>query len=117
MDGNVADGSRWSAETDWREVQLTLDHSRPINAVALAFPFGEEQQTQFDVYVSADTVSWDKIIADRMSRAGHTELLVYGSEVGTRVGKYLRIVPKFTTSETEPGRISISEVQVFGPPQ
>lgn len=117
LDGNTADESRWSAETDWREVQLTLDRSRPINAVALAFPFGDESRTQFDVYVSADTVSWDKIIADRMSRAGHTELLVYGSEVGSRVGKYLRIVPKFTTSETEPGRISISEIQVFGPSQ
>jgi hypothetical protein len=117
LDGNTADGSRWSAETDWREIQLTLATEVPVNAVGLAFPFGDAHQTQFDVYVSTDTISWDKIIADRLSVEGATGMMLYGSEVGTRDARYVRIVPKFTTDHYEPGRIAISEVAVYGPSQ
>lgn len=115
LDGNTADASRWSAETNWSEIILKLEKESEVNAFGLAFPFGDQGQTQFDVHVSSDSIIWDKVIADRLSPEGKKELLVFGSEVGTRKGRYVKITPKFTTRHDDDGLVAISEIRIYGP--
>lgn len=116
LDGNISDTSRWSAETDWNEIIVTLEHNSLINAVALSMPISQKNPLVFDVLISKDSIIWDKIIANRISKSGSNKLFAYGSEVGTREGRYIKIVPKYLLMKENPGEITITEVEVFGPP-
>lgn len=106
IDGDL--NTRWAAEGP-ANVVFDLGEEKEIGYAALAFYNGIGRQTTFDLEISSDGQTWEKVYTGQSSGTTDELELV---ELGNVTGRYVR----YTGYENTVSKwVSLSEMQVYSP--
>jgi hypothetical protein len=61
LDGSLDPASRWSAEGDGEWISYDLGSVQPVGSVGIAWLAGETRKSYFDIDVSVDGVTWERL--------------------------------------------------------
>ena len=111
---NVLDGdlsTRWSAQGTGQYIIIELENEAVLDSLMIAFASGNVRKTKFDISLSSDGNTWDKIFDD-WSSGETTELEQYS--LGGRRARYLKIGCDGNSAQGIGGWNSITEIAITG---
>ena len=106
LDNNLS--SRWSARGDGQWIQYDLGDHYSIAEVAIAFFRGDVRRADFEILVSSDANTWNRVFSGQSSG---TTLQLENYALAGAQGRFVRIVGHGNTSSAWN---SITEVDIFG---
>lgn len=111
---NVLDGdlsTRWSAQGTGQYIIIELENEAVLDSLMIAFASGNVRKTKFDISLSSDGNTWDKIFDD-WSGGESTEYEQYS--LGARRVRYIKIGCDGNSAQGIGGWNSITEIAVTG---
>lgn len=116
---NVIDGdikTRWTSNGDDKWLKIKLSQPYQVNFIELGFLEGQKAQSYFDIYGSADGITWDPVLlnASSCSFSGERQVFDFPQVNTVKNYSYIKYVGHGNSSDTWN---NLSEIKIFGTAQ